>query len=357
MDQGLRGGTLPGFLPVIGICGSSGAGKTTLIEAMIPLLLGEGLRLAVIKHGAHGVRLDRPGKDSDRFFRAGADVGLLGEERFFRGHDPGDFAGLARLLAREYDLVLVEGHASTPVGKIWLLGAGHDSPPREQAGTVLRVLRPEERQPEQVAAWILSRLIRLQEETPLYGCVLIGGRSTRMGRPKHLLRRQGRTWLESAVHCLAPRVERLVLSGRGEVPGECADLLRIPDIDGLGGPVAGILAVMRWQPLASWLVVACDQPDMSPAALDWLLAQRRPGIRAVCPDLHGDGRIEPLLAWYDYRCLPALEQMAARQRLRLTALARAVHAATPRVPPGLAACWRNINTPDELRGLEKADGQ
>ena len=72
--------------PVLGICGCSGSGKTTLIEALIPRLHSIGLQVTVVKHGAHNVNIDVPGKDSDRFFRAGADVSLFCEECVSRRH-------------------------------------------------------------------------------------------------------------------------------------------------------------------------------------------------------------------------------------------------------------------------------
>jgi len=63
---------------VFGICGWKNSGKTTLIESLIPHLIAQGLSLAVVKHDAHGLEVDRRGKDSDRFFRAGGDVILKG---------------------------------------------------------------------------------------------------------------------------------------------------------------------------------------------------------------------------------------------------------------------------------------
>ena len=57
-------------LPVLGVCGWSGSGKTTLIEAILPAFRAKGLKIAVIKHDVHGLDIDRPGKDSDRLFRA-----------------------------------------------------------------------------------------------------------------------------------------------------------------------------------------------------------------------------------------------------------------------------------------------
>ena len=59
---------------ILKIIGYSGAGKTTLIEQLIPYLRKRGLRLAVIKHTSHCHELDYPGKDSHRLRKAGAEA-------------------------------------------------------------------------------------------------------------------------------------------------------------------------------------------------------------------------------------------------------------------------------------------
>jgi molybdopterin-guanine dinucleotide biosynthesis protein A len=102
-------------------------------------------------------------------------------------------------------------------------------------------------------------------------------------------------------------------------------------------------AAMRWAPRAGWVFVACDQPRVSPAAVAWLLTQRRPGARAVIPVLPGNSEAEPLLAYYDFRMAPALEQVR-----RPRDLARAAGVDTPLVPAELAQAWRNVNAPAEL---------
>ena len=97
-------------LPIFGICGHSGSGKSTLIEALLPRLLARRLVVAVAKLNAHGIDVDRPGKDSDRFFRAGADVFLAGPDQAFARTHPAEGATPAiRLpdLAARYDLVPV----------------------------------------------------------------------------------------------------------------------------------------------------------------------------------------------------------------------------------------------------------
>ncbi len=59
-------------MKVVGFAGSSGAGKTTLIERLIPALRARGLRVSVLKHAHHGLEIDKPGKDTWRHREAGA---------------------------------------------------------------------------------------------------------------------------------------------------------------------------------------------------------------------------------------------------------------------------------------------
>ena len=189
---------------------------------------------------------------------------------------------------------------------------------------------------------------RLDDDWPVWGCVLIGGRSRRMGRPKHLIEAGGCSWLERTVLLLGQCVGRVVIVGPGEVPSALAATERLADAEGAAGPLAGILAAFRAHPGISWLVAACDLPDMEIGALHWLLACRAPGVVAVLPDLAGDGRIEPLLAYYDHGCAHLLEAMAAAGQRRMNRLREAPGVITPQPPAHLRGSWRNVNTPEEL---------
>jgi molybdopterin-guanine dinucleotide biosynthesis adapter protein len=63
--------------PIISIVGRSGAGKTTLMEKLIPELRKRGLKVATIKHDVHGFEMDHPGKDSWRHKEAGSNIAMI----------------------------------------------------------------------------------------------------------------------------------------------------------------------------------------------------------------------------------------------------------------------------------------
>jgi len=109
-------------MKVLGIVGWSGAGKTTLIEALLPRLAARGLTVSTVKHTHHGFDLDRPGKDSYRHRAAGAhEVLIASGDRWALLHElDGPEPPLAELLRRmaPVDLVLVEGYKTHRFPKI-----------------------------------------------------------------------------------------------------------------------------------------------------------------------------------------------------------------------------------------------
>ena len=345
-------GNRPSPPPVLAVCGFKNSGKTTLLEGIIPLLRNLGLAVAVIKHDAHGVQVDHQGKDSDRLFRAGADVLLRGPNETLVRRHPSSVTGLdeaVEMLLLQHDVVLVEGHKQTPLPKIWVHGPDSPPPPPGVTDIGLELAWEEERAPK-ATAWIMERVHAAWRERRINGVVLMGGASRRMGRPKQLVVHCGVTLSERAVEAIHGPVEKVVLAGSGPVPGSLEDLPRLPDSPGLAGPLAGLLTVMRWAPDATWVVVACDMPRVSSEAVAWLIAQRRPGVWAVMPSLR-DGRVEPLLAVYEPQARSLLEAQAARGQWGPRHMAANDRVICPAPPAKLIGAWKNVNTPEEMASV------
>lgn len=110
-------------MKVIGFAGYSGAGKTTLIEQLIPRFCRMGLRVSLIKHAHHAFDIDKPGKDSFRHREAGAsEVMLVSARRWALVHElrnepePSLDEQISRL--SPCDLLLVEGFKFSSIPKI-----------------------------------------------------------------------------------------------------------------------------------------------------------------------------------------------------------------------------------------------
>jgi molybdenum cofactor guanylyltransferase len=136
---------------------------------------------------------------------------------------------------------------------------------------------------------------------PLYGLVLAGGRSTRMGRDKAALSYQGRSQLERAMQLLEPHVERAFVSVRADQRGDPlrAGYSQIADSRENLGPVAGLIAAQERHPEVAWLVLACDLPLLDAATLAQLLRARAPQRDATAFRSSHDGLPEPLCAVYE----------------------------------------------------------
>jgi len=355
----VSGDAVRGFgAPVLAVCGFSGAGKTTLLESAIPRLTARGLAVAVVKHDAYGFEVDRPGKDSDRLFRAGATITLSGQQEQFERRAAATLpleATLARL-GCDHDLLLVEGHKDTPLPKFWLGKPERLAAPEGVANVVATLAWNSDR----LAAFLYyidAWLPVAWNARPLYGGLLIGGSSSRMGLPKQLLRVGGRPLAGIAAEALGSGLgaDKTVVLGSGVLPEALLELVRLPDPPGFAGPGAGLIAAHRWAPEAAWIVAACDHPWLRPEHIRWLAGQRHPGRRAVVPK-QGDGHPCPTLALYEPQALESLEQQARADRKQFVspkAVLKIPHTLVLESPAELVDGWTNVNTPEELRAEEE----
>ncbi len=337
--------------PVLALCGWSGSGKTTLLEKLIPRLKARGLTVALVKNDAHHFVVDQPGKDSDRLFNAGANIVLGSRSQMFSRRHADEQRPLPVLLADlllDHDLVLVEGHKSTPLPKFWLEGG--DRPQPDNLSELLGVLPWDADRASllmaRLEAWLPTAWLR----APVYGGVLVGGKSHRMGREKAGMHLAGKSFLARAEDALAPHVERVVLLGEGSQEATQPETLRLPDAPELAGPLAGLASALRWAPGASWVITACDLPLITPSVIRWLLDQRRPGVWGILPSL-SEGKLEPLLALYEGQTAGLLAKLAATGPLAPHRLIEHEKVITVTPPAELAACWHNVNTPADLDEL------
>lgn len=143
-------------------------------------------------------------------------------------------------------------------------------------------------------------------EAELYGLVLSGGRSTRMGLDKSTISYHGVPQREYLYHLLKRLCKKTFMSIRddqqSELPSETPVIL---DTDKYKGPYNGLLSAHEAYPDAAWLVLACDLPLMDITALEQLLKERNPRNSATAFASRESSLPEPLCAIWEPKGLKA----------------------------------------------------
>jgi molybdopterin-guanine dinucleotide biosynthesis protein A len=143
---------------------------------------------------------------------------------------------------------------------------------------------------------------------PLYGLVLAGGKSTRMGRDKSLLEYHGKPQADHLYSLLEDLCDKTFLSLRSDQKITGITDAIIVDQDRYRGPFNGILSAHSSQPEAAWLVLACDLPLIDIDSLNQLIEARDPEAVATAMATHKTGLPEPLVAIWEPRGLDMAEE-------------------------------------------------
>jgi molybdopterin-guanine dinucleotide biosynthesis protein A len=191
---------------------------------------------------------------------------------------------------------------------------------------------------------------------PLYGLVLAGGLSSRMQRDKATLQYNGSPQLQRAFALAARHTEQAFVSVREDQsrdPARAAYPLLVDAVPG-EGPIVGIRSALEKFPQAAWLVLACDLPFLSDAAIEYLLRERDRGCLATAFISASDGKPEPLCAVWEPAAGTALAAYQAQggHCPRKFLMRNAAHL----VPPLDAHALDNINTPEEYAKASAALG-
>lgn len=189
---------------------------------------------------------------------------------------------------------------------------------------------------------------------PVYGLVLAGGFSRRMGQDKALLDYHGLPQALWTARLLSGLCEKVFYSCRaGQDLGDEGGFPRIHDALEGKGPLVGMVTAAYQYPHAAWLVVACDLPRLTSAALEDLLRHR--ALDATAYRSPFDGLPDPLCALYEPAFLPVWEAALATDRRCPRKLLLEHPDRVTLLDPNDPCSLDNANTPDELNAFRSSE--
>ena len=194
------------------------------------------------------------------------------------------------------------------------------------------------------------------------GVILAGGRATRMGGGDKALKTvAGRPLLAHVIDRLAPQVEALALNANGD-PARFAGfaLPVLPDtVPGFAGPLAGVLAGMRWgagQGFSHIASAAGDTPffprDLVACLADALSPEARIAMAATEESARGLSE-HPTFGLWPVALADDLEDALTRGGLRKVIVWASRHGLARVVFDEGAYPFFNVNSPDDLATAER----
>lgn len=187
---------------------------------------------------------------------------------------------------------------------------------------------------------------------PVYGLVMAGGFSRRMGQDKALLDYHGEHQSVWTAKLLESVCDKVFISCRSDQdPGTGDRWPRIHDREKDQGPIGGFLSAHMAHPDAAWLTVACDLPLLTSHTLTHLLAERDPQRLATVYRAQRDGLPEPLCALYEPEIMPLFQKFLSEGRScpRKTLLLNETRVKLIDLPDPYAL--DNVNTPEDLQRI------
>ena len=147
----------------------------------------------------------------------------------------------------------------------------------------------------------------MQRKSNIYGLVLTGGYSSRMGKDKAMINYHGIPQFNYLFQLLQPFCEKVFLSCRQEQSihfGEQYPVI-IDLYEGIG-PMNGLLSFFEKYGSRACLVIACDMPLIDEAIIQ-LLIQNRQSDKIATAFMTKKGFPEPLLTIWEPDSYPALK--------------------------------------------------
>jgi molybdenum cofactor guanylyltransferase len=163
------------------------------------------------------------------------------------------------------------------------------------------------------------------------GFVLTGGKSTRMGRDKAVLKLEGRTLLDHAVATLRKITGEVCILGPRQLYARYG-LPVIEDIYPGCGPLGGIHAALSHTRTQFNLIIAVDTPFLSPEFLAFMAGRAvQSGAVVTTPEI--GGYRQPLCSVYSRDFLPIAESALGRATAQSHSDAPTPAPQSPESPP------------------------
>jgi len=185
--------------------------------------------------------------------------------------------------------------------------------------------------------------------------VLAGGKSERMGVPKHLLPTPQGRLIDHLHRKLSSQFAESLLVGRN-LAATGGEWRMVEDIFPGHGVLVGIYSGLLSSNTDVNFILACDMPFVVPELVSHLISLCSPAVDAVVPIVRG--YYEPLFAVYRKSSIPGIHRALERGNLKVSGIFDTLRVHTVEEQEILSfdpelTSFINLNTPDQISLLSQ----
>ena len=191
----------------------------------------------------------------------------------------------------------------------------------------------------------------MNDKQNITGIILAGGKSSRMGSDKGLLKLNGATFISLIIEAIKPLVNDLIIVSNYSAYDQYG-YKRVDDIIENSGPVAGLHSGLFHSKTEYNLVVSCDVPLITTAVLNKLIEGFDINFDVI--QLQSQNKTMPLIALYKKHCVVTFVDLLQNNKRRLRFAVEQLKTKTIILDSNFAGFVKNINTIEQLNDIKNA---
>lgn len=189
------------------------------------------------------------------------------------------------------------------------------------------------------------------EKKNITGIILAGGKSSRMGTDKGLLKLNKKPFVQHSIDALKPLVSEILIVSDNSDYDEFG-YKRVEDIIKSAGPVSGIYSGLEASKTKYNLMLSCDIPMINTEVLQKLIDATDDTSDII--QAESNGKTMPLIALYKKHIKDTFKNFLEQDERRLRVVIKACNYKNVVLDEAYQSTTLNVNTKEELKQIEDA---
>lgn len=191
----------------------------------------------------------------------------------------------------------------------------------------------------------------MSNKKDITGIVLAGGKSSRMGSDKGLIKIDNKTFVENVIAAMEPLVNEIIIVSNNPEYDQFG-FYRVEDDIKDSGPLAGLYSGLKYSNSEFNLVLSCDIPIIKTEILEKLIEVDYKNYEVTQIESHN--KTMPLIAIYQKQCMHKCLELLQQDERRLRVAVNQLKTKTIVIDSEYDPFVKNVNNKEDLKTINHA---